>query len=65
METKYTKQVEDKVVKQMDRLLISYRKNYLFQVKNGEDVEFITTTADKVRLTEWKVRKHLNGDYTL
>lgn len=65
METIYTKQVEDKVVKQMDRLLISYRKNYLFQVKNGEDVEFLTTTGDKVRLTEWKVRKHLNGDYTL
>ncbi|MRI69071.1 hypothetical protein FDP56_01360 [Enterococcus casseliflavus] len=65
METKYTKQIEDKVVKQMDRLLISYRKEYLFQVREGEDVEFRTTTDKKVQLNEWKVRKHLNGEYTL
>ncbi|MBS7577096.1 MULTISPECIES: hypothetical protein [unclassified Enterococcus] len=65
MENKYTKQIEDNVVKQMDKLLISYRKEYLYQEIKEEKAIYKTTTDDKVRLNEWKVRKHLNGEYTL
>lgn len=47
----------DKLIKQMDRLFITYRGKYLKQVKNKKGSTYIT--IDSMVLASWQIEEHL------